>query len=102
MVNLSLKNEVKQVNMNFHLLLGISILLLLCAISPQKLSINSKGGVNINQKSKDEFMLLTHVHIYIPLKRPALTERAFQPSLDYGNMKVIVCLLNSKSHYLSI
>lgn len=59
MVNLSLKNEVKQVNMNFHLLLGISILLLLCAISPQKLSINSKGGVNINQKSKDEFMLLT-------------------------------------------
>lgn len=44
MVNLSLKNEVKQVNMNFHLLLGISILLLLCAISPQKLSINSKGG----------------------------------------------------------
>ena len=65
---------------------------------------NSERGeeVNINQKSKDEFMLLTHVHIYIPLERPALTERAFQPSLDYGNMKVLVCLLNSKSHYLSI
>lgn len=52
MVNLSLKNEVKQVNMNFHLLLGISILLLLCAISPQKLSINSKGGGKYQPKKQ--------------------------------------------------
>lgn len=42
-VNISLKSEVKQANTNFSLL-DSSTLLLPCAILPQKLSTNSKGG----------------------------------------------------------